>query len=62
LENRSMFEEFLPVKDTLKKRVSTTTSERGTNFSKYLRECNMNPIQVRYLAALHPDLPLIILT
>jgi len=22
-----------------------------------LRECNMNPIQVRYLAALHPDTP-----
>ncbi|GAI82291.1 unnamed protein product, partial [marine sediment metagenome] len=24
---------------------------------KGLRECNLNPIQVRYLAALHPDTP-----
>ena len=30
-------------------------TDSGTNFSRGLRECNLNPIQVRYQAALHPD-------
>ncbi|GAH50738.1 unnamed protein product, partial [marine sediment metagenome] len=43
------------IKTTLEKTVSTTTPRSGTNFSKGLREYNLNPIQVRYQAALHPD-------
>jgi len=51
VENRAMLKKL---KTTLEKTVSTATRS-GTNFSKGLREYNMNPIQVRYQAALHPD-------
>ena len=50
-----MGKEFLPVRNKFQRGVSATTSHGGTNFSKCPRECNLNPIQVRYLAALHPD-------
>ncbi|GAH87046.1 unnamed protein product, partial [marine sediment metagenome] len=56
VENRAMLKKCLPIKTTLGKTVSTATPSSGTNFSQGLREYNMNPIQVRYLAALHPDI------
>ena len=46
------------LKEFLKEAVVTIVEsgpDSGTNFSKGLREYNMNPIQVRYLAALHPE-------
>ena len=49
-----MDKEFLPIKNIFHKRVSATTSHGGTNFSECPDECNLNPIQVRYQAALHP--------
>ena len=51
-----MLKKFLLAKNMPGKWVSTTTSDWGTNFSKCLRESHMNPIQVRYQAALHPEL------
>lgn len=35
--------------------IAESGTDSGTNFSRGLRECNLNPIQVRYLTALHPD-------
>jgi len=52
-----MLKDFSLIEITLEKTVSTAIPSPGTNFSKGLREYNMNPIQVRYQAALHPDLP-----
>ena len=52
-----MLKEFSLIEITLEKTVSTAIPSPGTNFSKGLREYNMNPIQVRYLTALHPDTP-----
>lgn len=37
--------------------IAESGPDSGTNFSRGLRECNLNPIQVRYLAALHPGTP-----
>ena len=49
-------------KNNADKAASTTTPMAGTNFSKGLGRPHLNPIQVRYLAALHPDLLSNILT
>ncbi len=50
-----MLKEFSLIEITLEKTVSTATPSSGTNFSKGLREYYLNPIQVRYLAALRPE-------
>ena len=56
-----MGKKYVPITNIFHRRVSTATAYGGANFSKCPDECNLNPIQVRYQAALHPDLSPILL-